>query len=123
MAKDFESLKALVNETKVTVTSAASVIRGLIHDRNVALGAAKPADVAAHAKTQQVAVEAGDLQDGLDVARKDLDAAIEEAAAAPKPIAPTPVAPKPIAAPTPVAPTEPKPAVVPAPPSVTGTPS
>ena len=96
MAKDFNSLKTMVNETKGTVTSAARVIRSLIHDRNVALGAAKPADVVANAKTQQTAIEAADLQDGLDVARKDLDAAIAEAAATPTPVAPaTPTGPNP----------------------------
>lgn len=96
MAKDFNSLKTMVNETKGTVTSAARVIRSLIHDRNVALGAAKPADVVANAKTQQTSIEAADLQDGLDVARKDLDAAIAEAAATPTPVAPaTPAGPNP----------------------------
>jgi len=81
MPTDLESLTIVVNETKATLTAAAKTIRSLIGQRNEALGAADPEAVREHheAVTQEAAV-AG-LQAGLEAARQDLQAAINEAGA------------------------------------------
>ncbi len=95
---NFDSLKQTVAEAKVTLASAAKTIRALIERRNAALAAANPDDVRqAHADTI-AATQAKDLQDGLESARLDTEAAIAEANAPVKATPPKPAA-KPATAP------------------------
>lgn len=80
---DFESLKSVVADCRQTLVNSAKTIRALIVQRNDALAAADPKALEAARVQRSEMYEAADMQAGLEQARLDTQAAIDEAGAVP----------------------------------------
>ncbi len=96
---EIEALTENVKTCKGTLDSATATIRTLITQRNEALSATTPEDIAAVKENNRVAQQVINLNTELEASRKGLELAITDAQAAPvitpkpKPLPPPPPAP------------------------------